>query len=857
MLACKLADFRPYWKRRDTELWHSPAARHELLRRERDAPESTIHNVLNLPDNDGILLTTGNLEDVTMQESSMTGLNVKNDLYVHGWMQFGSGGHTGSCGWTECSDAAHVQTNGIQLPTEDLVTGWEQRDDSICSEAELGLPIGFLATPSEWLTLNNSCWESKFGGYCFQLQESTVEHCLGACTNQSCSLVFVSTFNLAHLISTVKDELSGQADVQGIGHFTGTSDSRIPVESFPVPCRSDPLKPGQELCLYVFRKAFDEASTPGRQRLIEREYIAGGMDITLAAKLEWARQNLSDTRDAQRDVYDTFRCFNRACNLEGAVYTDISEEVTTQYCIDRGLRALQATSQIDFHGHRLSCDDIEAPFMPCAEPDGEVEGEEAEEEAATTPPGMCLKLFPWQDTFPDLMLTGPAVPSIEALQMVYDALQDLRRQLLTIIAVFSNEMVLERKLAELEGRWNPEYERRPHLWQKEIGNSTRFRWFGYCESAALSQGASKELTCRREGSVITAVEFAAFGTAGGNCGKLQAGSCAEDVTSALNSQCAGKSSCTWRANAFYFEKWNQKPAHCRAGGAAPELHFQVRCSNGPFLTLLDGELGVSYGAVADAEEEAMQGWLYKPSRMAQIRLEAVALALDFDTRVRCALARASPPMVQAHMCSPQTNYDATTYVYKGFEADLKLLLESEGSEGQSTVLRFQSLRESNESVSETRVLFPATNGIMLTTGNLEDISVESGPMTSMAVAKKSYLKGGATVGPLEARTRYSPELSQYVQQSWWDSGLTDSEGKERSRSEGGAKWDWTSGGPWLTLFAPGDCMHPRSMMRQRGARLRRPLRVRWKRSGFRARTRTSISTSFQAGRGSGSRLRGR
>ena len=38
---------------------------------------------------------------------------------------------------------------------------------------------------------------------------------------------------------------------------------------------------------------------------------------------------------------------------------------------------------------------------------------------------------------------------------------------------------------------------------------------------------------------------------------------------------------------------------------------------------------------------------------------------------------------------------------------------------------------------------------------------------------------------------------------------------QRSRAEGGAKWDWQTGGgsPWLTIFGPGDCTNLQSKCR--------------------------------------------
>jgi len=94
----------PDVRRRDTQLWNSPKSHADLLHRKYGTElASTIGNILKMPANDGILLSTGNLEDVTMEGSSMTGLSISQDLHIHGWLQFGSGGHAGSCNWTECT----------------------------------------------------------------------------------------------------------------------------------------------------------------------------------------------------------------------------------------------------------------------------------------------------------------------------------------------------------------------------------------------------------------------------------------------------------------------------------------------------------------------------------------------------------------------------------------------------------------------------------------------------------------------------------------------------------------------------------------------------------------------------------
>ena len=119
------------------------------------------------------------------------------------------------------------------------------------------------------------------------------------------------------------------------------------------------------------------------------------------------------------------------------------------------------------------------------------------------------------------------------------------------------------------------------------------------------------------------------------------------------------------------------------------------------------------------------------------------------------------------------------------------------------------------SIRETEMVFPATNGIVLTSGNLRDITIESGPMTSISVAKKSFLKGGVTMRRMQASTRYAVELEAQVQQSLWSESVRGTDGMQRSRAEGGAKWDWQTGGgsPWLTIFGPGDCTNLQSECR--------------------------------------------
>ena len=131
-----------------------------------------------------------------------------------------------------------------------------------------------------------------------------------------------------------------------------------------------------------------------------------------------------------------------------------------------------------------------------------------------------------------------------------------------------------------------------------------------------------------------------------------------------------------------------------------------------------------------------------------------------SNEVLCAIATANPPLIQAHMCAERMVPEVDTYVYKGFEAEVTMLIESENDDGRKTVLRMQSLADSNHSVSETQVLFAATNGILLSSGNLHDITAESGSLTSVAVKKRSFLQGGVTVGAMHKTESYSHELKE-------------------------------------------------------------------------------------------------
>ena len=321
--------------RRDTDLWDAVPARADLLQRNFSANASEISNVLNLPANDGILLSTGNLEDVTLDSSSMTGLNITGDLVVHGWLQFGSGKHAGSCDWTECSDPAHMQTSGFLIPTSDHVLGWEKRAASICSETELGLPVGLLANPTEWLTLDNTCWNSKFGSYCFQLQVSRIEECLSVGNNESRSLVVASRYNIAKLTSGL-----------------GTTD--LPYEIFNYDCKPDPFFPhastSAQVCLVVFRYPIDEHIQKGLSRK-PRYYLTGGGDDKSKVAEFATKLNHTRIRRWQWQVADVYQCLNKACGdlFDAETILDLVDEpvevltrITTDYCAAQGIQALSA-----------------------------------------------------------------------------------------------------------------------------------------------------------------------------------------------------------------------------------------------------------------------------------------------------------------------------------------------------------------------------------------------------------------------------------------------------------------------------------------------------------------------------------
>jgi len=554
------------------------------------------------------------------------------------------------------------------------------------------------------------------------------------------------------------------------------------------------------MCLYTFRKQFDERSEASTRML--RTYLAGGNDIEPLVYLETQKINLTNTKNYQQELIDVFMCFDKACNFKPLGISlkmkneadDARRSNADGYCSQHGMQKIMPQNTgINFQGKTLSCDTLLEAFMPCPQPSsgGEINC------------NLVLGAFVDQ-------LSQPVLPTRDSLQQAYDAF--------TVIREFLQEDIIQLERARASTSWESAYfTERPYLWQKDMvtitdrnmtRNVTQFRWHGYCQSVDPSINLASYATvfdCDK-GVRIQSIDFASFGTAAGICGSLTIGDCSFDIAPDL-STCVGQKNCTVPMISSYLSRFNSLPAHCR-DGETPRLQLQLRCDGGPLLASIDGTLGLSYAAVQDVAQASSPRYISTTS--AQLRIHASQFELLDETRVRCAIAAARPAMVQAHMCKEVGSNEVDSYVYKGYEADLDLLLESDGAVGRKTVLRLQSLAESNHTVSETQVLLPATNGILISSGNLRDITVESGPITSISVNKKSFLKGGLTVGPLEPALSYSSDLKENVHESWWDSEVIGSDGVSRSRAEGGAKWDWTTGGPWLTLFAPGDCMSPQA-----------------------------------------------
>ena len=440
----------------------------------------------------------------------------------------------------------------------------------------------------------------------------------------------------------------------------------------------------------------------------------------------------------------------------------------------------------------------------------------------------------------------PVRATVASLQAMYDALQVWRRE--------NAALIYEREYATESDKMHapPSFVTQPHLWNREgkaVDGTTRFRYYGYCHSQDDSavgteisfnceprrhlskcnpdEGGDPMATgCAPMGTHVLSIDFASYGTASGSCGGLSHGKCALDITNDFKF-CSGQTQCVEAVKSSQKEIWDWRWKYeilkqfpdCEADGRVPILEFQVRCGGSPYLSFMgDLGFGVSYDFVQDIETLNANSDV-RGSGIGleeEVRFKAGLILLTEEEVVRCAIASAQPAMMQAHMCKTQESNEADTYVFRGFPSDLELLMEDQATSGFKTVLRLESLPESNHTISDTEITMPATNGILLTSGNLRDITVESGPMTSIAVRKPSFLKGGVTFGPLVRQERFSEELLQNVHDSWWahDPIVTGPAtarhpDTRRSPAEGGAKWNWNiSEGPWLTLFGPGDCRDP-------------------------------------------------
>jgi hypothetical protein len=761
----------PDLERRDTELWKSHPSRVDLLYSTSRAPAPTLTNKLKVPSNDGVLLSTGNLDDVTQESSSMTGLNISGDLHIHGWLQFGSGQHAGSCNWTECSDASHLRTSGILVDATDLISGWQHRPFSVCSESDLGAPAGSLGSPSEWAALNSTCWDSVFGSYCFELQQSTVEECFNTCTSQSCTMIMASRFQLVllNLMSSLP------------------SIKQIELESFAVPCRPDPLDAKQELCLNLYRVPL--AGMEAIVRSKPRKYLSGGKDLLQGFEVAANEQELTENLQRQREVIAVHRCLAvykcldvESANLVLKVSNDhlplidsLTSDWYTDHCAELGW---SFKTGITFHGKRLQCNSILQSFSPCRVDD---------EGPVSLVCGLKLLSFP---------TTGTALPTLSSLQQVYNNLTDVMK------VINGNLEHIKTDFAASEA--SVPFTSVPYLWQREKvtsnGNKVniKLRRYGFCNKIVADSETT--FSCG-SGQRIQSIDFASFGSASGLCGNFSMGSCSIDVLPDLKS-CEGQENCNVPLPVI--AKWNAaltaRATSCydRSG---PSLQIQVRCSNGPIIAVLDGVIGVLNTSNNQVSSDL--------SSRAQTFKRITTLEMRDNNEGLCVITTANPPLLQAHMCTERMEMEVDTYIYKGFEANVAVLVGSNSVEGSKTVLRLQSLADSNHSVSETQVLFPATNGILLSSGNLKDITVESGSLTSVAVEKESFLHGGITVGPMQSMKNFSKTLKEQVHESWW-TGLADDMGKLRSPAEGGAQWNWKAGGPWLTVFGNGDCRAPQS-----------------------------------------------
>eukprot|EP00961_Rhodomonas_salina_P027116 366956-Rhodomonas_salina.2 len=148
-------------------------------------------------------------------------------------------------------------------------------------------------------------------------------------------------------------------------------------------------------------------------------------------------------------------------------------------------------------------------------------------------------------------------------------------------------------------------------------------------------------------------------------------------------------------------------------------------------------------------------------------------ARRYEERIECAADRATPARIQASTCRPEPREASDVYLFEGFKGNLTFLIQSDGREpvgrkgnetvdrnsvdsesevsigaGPKTMLRFEAKASSSSGLEETEVLFPATNGIILTTGNLQDLTAESGALR--LVLDPGWSMPGSVISTLDA-----------------------------------------------------------------------------------------------------------
>eukprot|EP00960_Hanusia_phi_P072419 767779-Hanusia_phi.AAC.12 len=180
-------------------LWDSPAVRADLSPSRGTPATPTLRNSLRVPVHDGILLTTGNLEDVLLEYGQATGLQVNSNLQVYGWLQFGSGAHANECNWTGCNDVNYLRNSGFQLRSNDFSSGWNVSTQSLCSNL-ITEPLQALQNLN-LTSLDAKCYKSDFGTFCLNLTVSTLSQCIESCKDQGCSILWASRLNLVSLLS--------------------------------------------------------------------------------------------------------------------------------------------------------------------------------------------------------------------------------------------------------------------------------------------------------------------------------------------------------------------------------------------------------------------------------------------------------------------------------------------------------------------------------------------------------------------------------------------------------------------------------------------------------------------------------